>query len=665
MRFSQILDFSVFRGFLTRFLGINLNIMWKILIFLLFFVKISLQSEAELGFDNELCDRQLAMFREALASPRMDWAVTMFDYWGKIQSGLTVGNTANFGHYDECIRFLHDTRNVNVGMIQGQYCMINHRATVTKNDTDWNENFDWREVGAYVRSLNLNLRSGICIPASCSALKAIEFANEFLTTADLLATSASCDVKDRHSINGLDVFAIVLFSLFLVVVAASTIYEIYATKNSKSPSKLLSSFSFYTNGYELFDIQKDKSASSINSMHGVRALSVLWVVMGHRRFFHLIFALTNANEVNNWLENIRTVIFQTDHLAVDSFFVMGGLLVVLSFIKDLEKRRASLWRMYLRRYLRYTPLLAIIILFQVTLLKFVVSGPTYNWEGQARNCQTNWWGALLHIQNYLDWTKMCVGHSWYLSADFQLFLVSPLFIFAIWKLGRKLLWMLPLISFITVVYIFLMAYFYEVPVFYLKLNAETSEIFHRFIYFPTHARMGPWFIGMTTGYLIYKNRIEKFKLPKIFFTIMWIIALSTIFAVILGFYPFMQMNNNTTTVFQNAFYLATFRNAFACGVAWIIFGCENGTGGVVRWFLSWPHWQPISRMGLSVYLIHPIYQSIVIFGQNQPIHFDEITFVHAYFGDILVVLVLSTVLYLTFEVSFANIENYFSKRKTS
>lgn len=70
----------------------------------------------------------------------------MFDYWAKIQSGLTVGNRANFGHYDECIRFLHNTRDENIGNIQGQYCMINHRATEMKNDTDWNENFDWREV---------------------------------------------------------------------------------------------------------------------------------------------------------------------------------------------------------------------------------------------------------------------------------------------------------------------------------------------------------------------------------------------------------------------------------------------------------------------------------------------------------------------------------------
>lgn len=141
-------------------------------------------------------------------------------------------------------------------------------------------------------------------------------------------------------------------------------------------------------------------------MHGIRALSVLWVVMGHRRFFHLFLPFTNGNDVNYWLENIRTVIYQTDHLAVDTFFVMGGLLFALSFMRDLEKKQASLWRMYLRRYLRYTPLLAMIIFYQVTLNKFLVSGPTFNWEGSARNCQTNWWAALLHIQNYLDWTRM-------------------------------------------------------------------------------------------------------------------------------------------------------------------------------------------------------------------------------------------------------------------
>jgi peptidoglycan/LPS O-acetylase OafA/YrhL len=89
----------------------------------------------------------------------------------------------------------------------------------------------------------------------------------------------------------------------------------------------------------------------------------------------------------------------------------------------------------------------------------------------------------------------------------------------------------------------------------------------------------------------------------------------------------MQMNDNNTTVFTNALYLATFRNAFAIGVAWMIFACYNGTGGFVRWFLSLPQWQPIGRMGLSIYLVHTIWQTIVLNGHNQAIHFSGLLLV--------------------------------------
>lgn len=70
----------------------------------------------------------------------------MFDYWAKFQSGLSAGHNTNLGQYTDCIRFSHQSQNTQIGRIQGQYCLINHRATATKNETDWNENFDWREM---------------------------------------------------------------------------------------------------------------------------------------------------------------------------------------------------------------------------------------------------------------------------------------------------------------------------------------------------------------------------------------------------------------------------------------------------------------------------------------------------------------------------------------
>lgn len=147
--------------------------------------------------------------------------------------------------------------------------------------------------------------------------------------------------------------------------------------------------------------------------------------------------------------------------------------------------------------------------------------------------------------------------------------------------------------------------------------------------------------------------------------ILWILGLSLIFAVILGFYPFMQMNKNHTTVFTNALYLATFRNTFALGVAWIIFGCFNKTGSFIRWFLSAPQWRPIGRMGLSIYLVHVIYQSTIIGNQKQAIHFDEMSLIHAYIGDIVGVLIFGALLHLAIEIPIIKIEKYFSKRNSN
>ena len=126
----------------------------------------------------------------------------------------------------------------------------------------------------------------------------------------------------------------------------------------------------------------------------------------------------------------------------------------------------------------------------------------------------------------------------------------------------------------------------------------------------------------------------------------------------------MQMNDNQTTPFQNALYLATFRCTFALGVAWIIFGCHNGTGGFVRWFLSLPQWKPIGRMGLSIYLVHIIYQSTILGNQQQVIHFDEISLVHAYIGDVLAAIAIGSVLYLAIEIPIIKVEKYISSRGT-
>lgn len=98
--------------------------------------------------------------------------------------------------------------------------------------------------------------------------------------------------------------------------------------------------------------------------------------------------------------------------------------------------------MYLHRYLRTTPVLAVLILVIVSLLKHLGSGPLFEFTtyySMIMDCEKHWWPALLHIQNYYNpleavscdflsfllcgcnfLSLQCLQASWYISADFQL-----------------------------------------------------------------------------------------------------------------------------------------------------------------------------------------------------------------------------------------------------
>lgn len=190
-----------------------------------------------------------------------------------------------------------------------------------------------------------------------------------------------------------------------------------------------------------------------------------------------------------------------------------------------------------------------------------------------------------------------------------------------------------------------------------------KEDWERLIYFPTHTRMGPWIIGIMLGFIMYENRKKHFKISKIWNTILWILSMSMMLTIIFCYYPFQKSEqNNTTTLFGNALYNSCFRIGWSYAVAWIIFACQNGTGGIIRWFLSLRQWQPIARMGLSMYMVHRMYQIITIISKKQPIYFEFFPQLHNFFGDIFVTIILGSILYLTFEVPFFIIENHFYKK---
>lgn len=143
-------------------------------------------------------------------------------------------------------------------------------------------------------------------------------------------------------------------------------------------------------------------------------------------------------------------------VSVDTFFMMSGLLLAYLYFSAMNKGvKFNLILFYLRRYVRVSAPLVIVVLFYSHLLEFLGAGPvwTRTMHGLRDPCQEYWWSTMLHIQNYINPTKfvsikfknfgdkICFLLSyWFVTIDLKLLicLFSILFILffsALFRLG--------------------------------------------------------------------------------------------------------------------------------------------------------------------------------------------------------------------------------------
>lgn len=60
----------------------------------------------------------------------------------------------------------------------------------------------------------------------------------------------------------------------------------------------------------------------------------------------------------------------------------------------------------------------------------------------------------------------CYEVPWYLAVDFQLFLISPILIYPLWKWGKKFFWVLPCLVALTQVCMFATVWKHDITLYY-------------------------------------------------------------------------------------------------------------------------------------------------------------------------------------------------------
>lgn len=157
----------------------------------------------------------------------------------------------------------------------------------------------------------------------------------------------------------------------------------------------------------------------------------------------------------------------------------------------------------------------------------------------------------------------CIGPSWYISMDFQLYLVSPIILFSLHKWGFYKVFPVAAAA-ITAsgLYVMIRSIQNEYTFFY-------RDLFWWFkLYYATHCRFGSWLIGIFFGYYVYMKRNKRIQLSRTIVLSLW--AASIITCILCVFIGAPSYINRTNDVILFGIHQGFHRILWSLALCWIV-----------------------------------------------------------------------------------------------
>ncbi|XP_060531731.1 O-acyltransferase like protein-like isoform X2 [Cylas formicarius] len=583
------------------------------------------------------CANNLKSFVADLAKFKNSWALKMLDASAKPQTGLLTGNIYQFGNFDECIAIKADRGKY--GTIAGQYCTVflvpsqNYSADYSRflnitTLTTWS--VGKQPKGYQYTKILKNIKSnyGICIPKSCNAESLQEIWDHlerlFKLPAHATFNNDLCTYKGKVALTyPFDGYIFLFFAVIASLILLSTMYDLLVHQYLDDPGiNVWVSFSVYTNLKNLLRVSDPPSHDLLSCVAGLKVISMLWVVLGHRYIFSVLVGNVNANEIFLWNSRVASTLILAAPFSVDTFLLLSGLLLCRGYLKSVAASgRVSYVAFYAHRLLRLWPGLIACVLFNLGVIKYLNDGP--------------FWATLMH--------KACIEHSWYLAVDMQLYTASPLIMVNLCKYPKATAFAALCACALSAVYNFVTTMKYQ-----LGCDAFDFDIvYFDYIYQPTYARLCPWVFGVLLGYVLFN--VEQVKVPKGLAMLMWTLAFTTISYLI---YVHNIIESRPYDDVAAAIFNSCARPAWSVAISVIVFMCATGNGGLVQRFLSAKIFRFTSRISYSVFLVHIFVLMYISGGVRTISYFSNFTVIYQYFGDLFFIFVAALVWYAAFEAPF-------------
>uniref|UniRef100_A0A8R1DYJ6 NRF domain-containing protein n=1 Tax=Caenorhabditis japonica TaxID=281687 RepID=A0A8R1DYJ6_CAEJA len=604
------------------------------------------------------------------------WIFNVFDAMGKVPAGIMSGNNLWVGSWNTC-RKIDVVKNAQGQKWKGQYCLATIDAYERDNPLVYFGNMmsgppDKHCYESTPQNVSKDdscfalfpvLKFGVCMPNTCTnhdvktiltyAIKAAESAagTESVCNVDVECRAES--YSDAMSENRLAMFALYLLIATVVLVLFGTLFDLFIISNIHQQSleasalnhffiKFILAFSMYSNGSDI--LQSKKNDREINSLHGVRFLSMCWIILGHT-YYYIGTSLTTDNLVPtliNFPKQFHTLVISQAPLAVDSFFFLSGMLAAFSFFKRTMKADPNhppklsaynfvTWPMYFyKRYVRITPTYMVVMLFDVTLFSYISNGPFWR-PIEKQGCKHAWWTNFIYLNNFLlQDVECCMGWTWYLANDMQFHIfLMPLLVIVFLKFGMKAglglsSGLIGLSSLIRLVISQLKGY---PPAPLLTANLQIVHQLNDYwndVYVRPYIRCTPFIVGIVVAYLLNAwtardQKDLKITLKKRTILIGW--TISTLLGVYAVFGLYWYAKTGEISKAWEILYTVFGTPAFSIALGWVVFACTTGNGGPIDTVLSWRLFVPLSKITFCAYLLHPIMLQIYNLSRPQPFHF--------------------------------------------
>ncbi|XP_058123114.1 nose resistant to fluoxetine protein 6-like [Anopheles ziemanni] len=428
-------------------------------------------------------------------------------------------------------------------------------------------------------------------------------------------------------LDALDVLFIMLLVTLFILTICSQCYDSWLARVSNSEdhfrkplkgrvSTLATAFAIRRNWAKLtYNSMRWRYQRDLDFLDLIRVLLMSLILLEHVLIGLYMFTSQNPLAMEQYAALLpNQMLFSIVPFQVDQFFAISGLLMAVQFLQYTEKRpfhMSIIWKGLVSRYLRSLPVYAVLMLFTVSLYDTLQTTPSaYKILPTVRRiCRRKWWSNFLFINNYYQQEEQCLIHTWYLAADFQLYVVGLLVMTLLWRFPKATFWTAISLGLLGFLLPMVNTYVYAVDAM-MPLNAKGNEYqlwydeYFTRAFQATELHCTSYFAGMIAGLLYHKIALKELTLrPR---TVRRVFNVTSVLTAVFALQaPLYNMMNFSKPSVWMAILCGAHKVTFAVLYAstFLLLAFHDRQSALRRWFAGNGLSRTMAKLGFGFYIV--------------------------------------------------------------